>query len=189
MCFKPRPPLKRPIQSYAYSQFAYSDHAGLEVIRTVWFAVLCLIGVGAMVAIKAGTPPPRQSEGATPVETTIASDSSRDTLTEADKLEIAYVRAPLVEEPVMQVTMATDENPPRLTSSTATPKIANRHWHNPTGKKSASVSPGRSIKIPPPKNGKNDDSGKATGDLRSCRRQEGFAGLLRALNLSPGCDT
>ena len=162
---------------------------GLDVIRTVWFAVLCLIGVGAMVAIRARTPPPPPNAGASPDETTIASDSSRDTLTEADKLESAYVRAPLVEEPVMQVTKATDENPPRPPGSTATPKIVSRHWHDPNAGKSASVSPGRSIKIQQRKNGKNVDGGKATGNLRSCRHPEGFAGLLRALNLSPGCDT
>jgi hypothetical protein len=161
----------------------------LDVIRTVWLAVLCLIGVGAMVAIKAGTPPPPPNARASLYETAIAIDSSRDTLTEADKLEIAYVRAPLVEEPVMQVPKASVEHPPRPPGSTATPKIVSRHWHDPNAKKSASASPSRSIKIQQPKNGKNVDGRKATDDLRSCRHPEGFAGLLRALNLSPGCDT
>jgi hypothetical protein len=159
------------------------------VIRSVWFAVLCLIGVGAMVAIKAGTPPPTPNARASLCETTIAIDSSRDTLTEADKLEIAYVRAPLVEEPVTQVTKAPVENPLRSPGSTATPKIVSRHWHDPNGKKSASASSGRSIKIQQSKNHENGNGGKATVDLKSCRPPEGFAGLLRALNLSPGCDT
>ena len=159
------------------------------MIRSVWFAVLCLIGVGAMVAIKAGTPPPPPNARAYLYETTIAIDSSRDTLTEADKLEIAYVRAPLVEEPVMQVTKAPVENPLRSPGSTATPKIVSRHWHDPNGKKSASVSSGRSIKIQQSKNHENGNGRKATVDLRSCRPPEGFAGLLRALNLSPACDT
>ena len=85
----------------------------LGVIRTVWLAVLCLIGIGAMAAIKAGSPPPLPSMGASPGETTIANDSSRDTLIDADKLESSYVRAPLVEEAVMQVPKATVEHPPR----------------------------------------------------------------------------
>jgi hypothetical protein len=189
MSFMTQPPLKRPIQSYAYNQFAYSDHAGLNVIRTVWLAILCLIGLGAMVTIKAGTPPFPPNAGVSPGETTIAGTSSRDTLTEADKLETAYVHAPLVEEPAMQVTKATDETPPVPLRSTTAPKIVSRHWHDPDVKKSASVSPGRSIKIQQPKNGKNVDGGKATVDLRPCRRPAGFAGLLRALNLSSGCDT
>jgi hypothetical protein len=185
------PPLKCPIQFYANNQFAYVDHAGLDVIRTVWLAALCLTGLGAMVTLKAGTPPPPPNAGASPAETTIAGAPSGDTLTEADKLEIAYVRAPLVEEPVMQVTKATHEAPPRPLSSAATQKIVSRHWHEPNAKKAASVSADRSIKVRQPKNGRNVDRAKATVDLRPCRGPEGFAGLLRALNLnlSPGCDT
>jgi hypothetical protein len=162
---------------------------GLNVIRTVWLAVLCLIGLGAMVTIKAGTPPPPPNARASPDETTIAGASSRDTLTEADKLETAYVHTPLVEEPAMQVTKATNETPPVPLRSTTAPKVVSPHWHDPDVKKSASVSPGRSTKIQQPKNGKSVDGGKATIDPRPCRRPEGFAGLLRALNLSPGCDT
>src|ERR1700722_6237050 len=124
---------------------------GLDVIRTIWFAVFCLIAVGAMVAIKAGTPSPPPNAQASLYETTIAVDSARDTLTEADKLEIAYVPAPLVEETIMQVTKAPDENTLRSPGSTATPKIVGRHQHDPNGRKSASVSPRRSIKIQPSK--------------------------------------
>src|ERR1700723_3823348 len=189
MSFVTQPPLKRPIQSYLTINSHTRTMRGLNVTRTVWLAVLCLIGLGAMVTIKAGTPPPPPNAGASLDETTIARASSRDTLTKADKLEIAYVRAPLVENPIMQVTKATDETPPRPLSSTATPKIVTRHWHDPNAKKSASASPDRSIKVQQPKNGKNVDRAKATVDLKPCRRPEGFAGLLRALNLSPGCDT
>lgn len=74
-------------------------------------------------------------------------------------------------------------------SSTATPKIVSRHWRERNAKRSAAVSPGRRIKSQEVKKSKNVDRGKATIDLRACRIPEGFAGLLRALNLSPGCDT
>jgi hypothetical protein len=161
----------------------------VDVTRTVWLTVLCLTGLGAMVTIKAGTPMLPPNAGASLDETTIAGASSRDTLTKADKLEIAYVRAPLVEDPIMEVTRAIDETPSRTPSSTATQKIVSRHWHDPNAKKSASASLDRSIKVQQPKNGKNSDRSKTTVDLRPCRRPEGFAGLLRALNLSPGCDT
>jgi len=142
-----------------------------------------------MVAIKAGTPPPPPPKvGASSDQTTIAAGSSQDTLTKADKLEIAYVRAPVVEEPVLLATQVPNETPPQPRSLTI-PKIVSRHWHDPNAKKSAAASPERRIKIQEPKNGKNVDRAKATVDLRPCRRPEGFAGLLRALNLSPGCDT
>jgi hypothetical protein len=186
----PRPPLERLIQSYAHSQFAYRTMWGLVVTRTVWLAVLCLIGLGAMVAINAGTPTPTPSPnvGASPEQTTIATGSSHDTLTEADKLEIAYVRVPVAVEPVMLVTKAPDETQPQPPGPTATSRIVSRHWHDPNAKKSTAVSSDRRMKIQEPKKSKNVDRGKATVDLRPCRRPEGFAGLLRALNLSPGCD-
>ena len=91
-------------------------------------------------------------------------------------------------EPVMMATQVSEETSPQPRSLTV-PKIVSRHWHDHTAKKLAAVSPDRRIKILEPKNGKNIDRAKATVDLRPCRRPEGFAGLLRALNLSPGCDS
>jgi len=152
----------------------------------VWLAVLCLIGLGAMVAINAGPPTSTANVGASAEQTTVATGSSHDTLTKADKLEIAYVPVPV--EPVTLATQVSDETSPQPRSLTI-PKIVSRHRHDHTAKKLATASPDRRIKILEPRNGKNIDRAKATVDLRPCRRPEGFAGLLRALNLSPGCDT
>ena len=166
------------------------------MIRTVWLAVLCSIGLGAMIAIKAGTPTPPLNVGASPEQTTVGTGFVQDTLTKADKLEVVYVRDPVAVEPVMLVTKADDETPPQPPSPPATPKIVSRHSHDPNAKKVAAVSPGRRIKggesqkgNQESKKGNNVDRGKPTVDLRPCRRPEGFAGLLRALNLTPGCDT
>jgi hypothetical protein len=161
----------------------------LVVIRTVWLVVLCLMGVGAMVAIRAGTPTAPSGVRASPEQTSIGEIFSQDTLTKADRLEIAYVRDPVAPKPVMLVTKAPDGTPSQAAGSTATTNIASRHWHDPNAKKPAAVSPGRRIKGEGPKQGKNVDRGKPAVELRSCRRPEGFAGVLRALNLTPGCDT
>jgi len=117
-------------------------------------------------------------------------------LTKADKLEVVYVRDPVAVEPVMLVTKADDETPPQPPSPPATPKIVSRHSHDPNAKKVAAVSPGRRIKGQESKKSKNVERAKLPVelrplpvDLRPCRRPEGFAGLLRVLNLSPGCDT
>jgi hypothetical protein len=126
---------------------------------------------------------------ASPEPTTVGKTFSQDTLTKADKLEIAYVRDDVALEPVMPVTKAPDEISPQPPGPTAPARIVSRHWHDPNAGKSAAVSPGRRIKDQQPKKSRNVDRGKATVDLRACRRPEGFAGLLRALNLSPGCDT
>jgi hypothetical protein len=140
-----------------------------------------------MVAISAGTPTSPPNVEASPDQTTIGTGSSQDTLTKADKLEVAYVRDPVAVEPVMPVATAPDETPPQALSPTATPKIVSRHWHDPNAKKVAAVSPGRRIKGHESK--KNVERAKLPVDLRPCPRPEGFAALLRALNLSPGCDT
>jgi len=162
---------------------------GLAVIRTVWLAVLCLIGLGAMVAIKAETPTPPPNVGASPEQTTVGACFAQDTLTKADKLEIAYVRDPVVVEPVMLVTKARDETPPQPARQPETRKISSRHSHDPNANKVATVFPGRRIKGQGSKKSKNVERAKLPIELRPCRRPEGFAGLLRALNLSPGCDT
>jgi hypothetical protein len=141
-----------------------------------------------MVAINAGTSTPPPTLGAFPEQTTVGKAFSQDTLTKADKWEIAYVGDAVAIEPAMLVTKA-DETRPQPPSPTATPKIVSQHWHDPNVKKSAAMSHGRRIKDQEPKKSKNVDPGKATVDLRACRRPERLAGLLRALNLSPGCDT
>src|SRR5258708_39150261 len=107
----------------------------------------------------------------------------------AGKLEIAYVRAPPAAEPVMPVATAPDETPPQPLSPPATPKIVSRHSHDPHAKKVAAVSPGRRIKGQESKKIKNVERAKLPVYLRPCPRPEGFAGLLRVLNLSPGCDS
>jgi len=159
------------------------------VIRTVLLAVLCLIGLGATVAIKAGTPTLPSNVGASPEQTTVGTGFAQDTLTKEDKLEVAYVRDPVSVEPVMLVTKARDETPPQPLSPPATPKIVSRHSHDTNAKKVAAVSLGRRIKGQESKKSKNAERAKLPAELRPCRRPEGFAGLLRVLNLSPGCDT
>jgi hypothetical protein len=89
----------------------------------------------------------------------------------------------------MLVTKSSDETPPQSVGPETPPKIVSRHWHDPNAGKFAAVSPGRRIRDQEPKKGANVDRRKATVDLKTCRRPEGFAGLLRALNLAPGCDT
>jgi hypothetical protein len=159
------------------------------MIRTVWLAVLCLIGLGAMVVIRAETPTPLPSVKASPEQATVGESSSQDTLTKADKLEIAYVRDRIALKPVMLATKASDETPPQPPSRPATRNIASRHWHDHSAKKSAAVSPGRRIKSQEPKKTRNVGREKPTVDLRPCRRPEGFSGLLWVLNLTPACDT
>jgi hypothetical protein len=126
-----------------------------------------------------------------PDRPTAGSGVPQDTLTKADKLEIAYVRK-VIPEPITRFAKATPE--PSLPLPTMVPKVASRHWHDPNSIKVTKGSQDQRIKSSQSKKGqeskksKNVEPSKAIVDLRPCRRPEGFAGLLRALNLSPGCD-
>jgi hypothetical protein len=163
---------------------------GLAVTRTVWLAALCLSGLGAMVAVRFGIPTPPPNVRASPEQRTVGKSFSQDTLTKADKREIAYVRVSVVAvEPVMLVTMAPDETPSQPPSPVATPKIVSQHWQDSNAKNSGAAPPGRRSKHQEPKTTTNVERAKVPVDLRPCRRPEGFAGLLRAMNLTPGCDT
>jgi len=143
-----------------------------------------------MVAINAETSTPPPTVEASPDQATVGQAFSQDTLTKADRLDIAYVRRDdALVEPAMLVTKSPDETPPPSLGPATPPKIVSRHWHDPNARKSAAVSPHRRIKSQEPKKSKNVERAKATVELRACRRPEGFTELLRALNLSPGCDT
>jgi hypothetical protein len=142
-----------------------------------------------VVAINAGPTTSSPITVASPEQITVGQTSSQDTLTKTDRLEIAYVRVPLAVEPVTLVTKTLDETPLQSLSDTETPKIVSRHWHDPNAKKSAISSISRRMKGQEPKRSKNVDRGKATIGVKPCRPPDGFAGLIRALNLSRGCET
>jgi hypothetical protein len=161
-------------------------------MRIVGLPIVCLVLLGA-IAIKAGTAASRPPDiEPMPDKTTAGSGVPQDTLTKADKLEIAYARKVAPVEPVAQFAKATPA--PSLQLPTTVPKVASRHWHDPNSKKVTKRLQDQRIKTSQSKKGqdskksKNVEPPKAILDLRPCRRPEGFAGLLRALNLSPGCD-
>jgi hypothetical protein len=147
-----------------------------------------------MVTIEAGTSTPSSTPQAASQQAIVGKSVSQDTLTKADRLEILYVRDPVAVQSAMLVTKAPAVSPRQPHGRAAPLKIVSRHWHDPNAKKSAAVSASRRNegRVPEgrvPNKSKNVDRGKPAIDLRPCRRPEGFAGLLRALNLTPGCDT
>jgi hypothetical protein len=118
--------------------------------------------------------------------------SSQDTLTEADRLEIAQVRDALAAAPAAPaaaVASAPGETSPQPAGAKPARRIVKRHRHDPKATKSATAPAARSIKRHEQKPDRNVDRRKPAVELSACRRPEGFAGLLRALNLTQGCDT
>jgi hypothetical protein len=163
-------------------------------MRVVGLPIVCLVLLAA-IAIKAGTAASRPPDiEPLPEQTTARPDVPHDTLTKADKLEIPYMRG--VTRPVEQVTRPANATPgPSLPRPLVVAKVATRQRHDPNPIKVANNSQDQRIKSSPPekardaKKSKKVEPPKPMVDLRPCRRPEGFAGLLRALNLSPGCDS
>jgi hypothetical protein len=156
------------------------------MFRVIAFGVVCLAGLGAI-----GATAKRSASPLPEVFPTVTGDKGdrlsfadgQDTLTSADRVDVAYV------SPTDQSKLATIETGNRPKRRLARSTIVPRHWHDPNAKTSAVVSPDQRIKIQEPKKSKNVDRAKTSVELRPCRLPEGFAGLLTALKLAPGCDT
>ena len=161
-------------------------------MRIVGLPIVGMVLLGA-IALKAGTAASRPPAiEPSPHQTAPGSGLPQDTLTKADKLGIAYERKAIPVEPVMRFGKATPE--PSLPLPTMVPKFASRHWHEPNSKMATKPLQAQRNKSPQSKNGqeskksRNVEPPKAMVDLRPCRRPQGVAGVLRALNLAPGCD-
>jgi hypothetical protein len=162
-------------------------------MRIVGLPIVCLV-LFVAIAIKAGTAASRPPDvEPLPDQMTAGSDIPQETLTKADKLEVAYVSKMIPVEPITRFAKATPGS--SLPLPTTVPKIASRHWHDPNSIKVTNNSRDQRIKslqskkVQESKKGKNAEPSKPIADLRPCRRPVGFAGLLTALNLAPGCDT
>jgi hypothetical protein len=162
-------------------------------MRVVGLPSVCLV-VLAAIALKAGTAASHPPETAPrPDQATARSDPRQDTLTKADKLEIPFVRA--AAHPVELVTRLANVTPTPASPPPVVAKPASRQAHEPNPIKVTNTSRDQRIKSPQSKKPtettkrKNVEPSKPMVDLRPCRRPEGFAGLLRVLNLSPGCDS
>jgi hypothetical protein len=163
-------------------------------MRIVGVPIVCLVLLAAL-AIKAGTAASRPPDiEPLPDQTAARPDVPQNTLTKADKLEIPYMRG--VARPVDPATRLANATPePSLPLPPVIAKSASRQRHEANSIKVTNNSQDRHIKSSQStkareaKKSKNIEPPKPMVDLRPCRRPEGFAGVLRALNLSPGCDT
>lgn len=99
---------------------------------------------------------------------------SEDTLTNAEKVDIAYVT------PTEQGQFTHAESVPHKTASSPSSDITPRQWHDPHD---ASTKVAREKS----KSRSTDRSQKQVSDVTECRSDE-LAPLLRKLNLSPPCD-
>jgi hypothetical protein len=153
-------------------------------------AILIVVGVGILVAMELGTPPRTARAVNEPLvaQSTVGIGDSRDTLTKADRLEISYVRNEEPAQPISFVERMPPANSTPIISREA-PKIINRRWHDPNAKKVAVAPPKPRPKNPDSKRVTNTDRSKAVVDVNKPCRPNAFDSFLKALNLSPDCET
>ena len=147
-------------------------------------AALILVGLGTLVAMELEAPPrPRKAVNEPLAQSTVGLSASRNTLTKADRLEIPYVQYEAPAQPISSVERMPPPAPTAIIQQEA-PKIIDQH------KRGAVV-----VMLPKPrpkhtasKKTANTERSKVTIEVKSCRPNT-FDSLLKALNLSPACET
>jgi hypothetical protein len=152
--------------------------------------VLGALGIG-----KALTTPVAPATAERPLEeTTIGADFGQETLTKADRLEIAYVPPEPPAPPALQPVEPL-RSPISSTVQQAEPKIISRHWHDPNAPVSSAAKKKQTKQVLTDKTTKPDLKRNQTADrVKSteqpkppCNRTGPFSDFLRSLNLSPAC--
>ena len=154
------------------------------MIRAVWLGTTCLAVIGALAAGKALTTPAASERPA--VETTTGIGPGEETLTKADRLEIAYVRPEPPARPLLQ-----PSEPPLPAIRSAVPpaetKIVSRHWRDLNAHLIREARDRKSKR----RYAKKDANGippKANAEASTCQL-EGVDAIRRALKLATGCQS
>jgi hypothetical protein len=152
--------------------------------RTMWFALFCLVGLGAAVAMKAATPPAALVDESALDQSKTEPASVPNELAKSDRLELPNTRVGT-------------ENivPPTKTMPTETPstgretikKVANWHWQDANPRTISVGSPQRHTKSKEAKKSTGTSPSNTRAEVWHCR-QDAMGSLLRSLDLSPRCD-
>ena len=169
---------------------------GLRMIRTIWLATICLAVLGTLAVGKAVVTRANSSVIGQPTDQrTVGIDLTQDTLSKADRLEIAYVRR---EMPAVSALQPSEPIAPpiAMVNSPAATQIVARHWHDPnalsSGIKRIQTKQTASNKKSRTDDGKSNqaaDRSKPAEPVKPCSRPGAVGDLLRSLNLSPACES
>jgi hypothetical protein len=98
------------------------------MIRTIWLAVICLVGLGVMVALKVGTASLASADVSRVEAPAAQAIGQSHALMKSDRLEVVKIE-PAVEMTVTPVPTV----PAKIVSESREPttKIVSRHWHDP----------------------------------------------------------
>ena len=160
---------------------------GHDLIRTVWLGLFFLIFLAGAAAFKLAFGEPATAASAMTLVPshhelpTVGANTSQDTLTKGDRLEVAYVRPTIDPIPTSYAPA-----PPPQSGPIAVPRrIVIRHWHDPSDPKARQTRDQKS-KQKEAKKGSAPVHPKATAEASVCP-SDGFETIRRALNLSPSC--
>jgi len=153
------------------------------VIRTVALGIVCLVALGAIAAAAKKLTLPQSAEVVFPV---VAGDKADrlpwmtrgDTLTDAEKVAIAYVA------PVENLAPPTA---PQKAASPPPPRIVSRHWHDPRDLKFFEAKKQKAGSSRPARKDVAERASKQASNVKPCR-SDGLDPILRKLNLSPACE-
>ena len=151
-------------------------------------AALILVGFTVAALMELTTPPRTPKPVHAPLaQATVGSSASRDTLTAADRLEIHHVR----DEAPLQPISLVEAGAPQVHAAIAAQepsKNIDQQKHGATAGKSPVPLPKSRPKQTISRATINANRSRASAEVKSCR-PGAFDGLLKALNLTPGCNS
>jgi len=151
-------------------------------------AALILVGLSTLAIMELETPPRTRKAHSEPLaQSTVGIGESRGNSTKADPLEIPYVQYDPPAQPISSV----ERMPPpdvKLIIPRQAPNIIDQHRRDANDRTVVAKTPKPRPKHPDSRKAAKTDRSKATIEVRSCR-PNAFDSLIKAMNLSAGCET
>jgi hypothetical protein len=158
------------------------------VVRTVWLALFCLLGLGIVVAVRSTSRISAAVVASAKIDNTsrptAKPDTQQDTLGKADRLPVFDVNAEVKVANAPSPTEAVSVEPAPAVPA-ATPKIVSRHWHDPNSIAPTDRTSAHRRAANKKDNKRNDAVAVDSAvDGSSCSKGSAF---LRSLKLVPSC--
>jgi hypothetical protein len=160
--------------------------------RTIWFALFCVVGLGAAMAIRTAGPFANSVAAPTADASDIEAAAVPNELTKSDRLPLPSARVATETSLPPAPAMTPAEIPPDLPETMAAApepikKVENRRWQDANAKIVPTESSRRHTKRSEPRKSAGSTVSSAKTEVWHCRR-DAMGSLLRSLDLSPRCD-
>jgi hypothetical protein len=160
------------------------------MLRTMWLALFCLVGLGAVMAIKLAPSPTASVAGPARDQRTTAPAFALNESAKSDRLELPDAR---METGIVVPSARTTAVAPASAGPATISKVAEPHWEDANAMIEPVASPHHDPKARPSKKivGKSASAEKSSSTEKTeawhCR-QDSMGSLLRSLDLSPRCN-